>query len=174
MLEKFTSCSLTCDLLSERPIVQYIENSFDISDSIVLHYRRGDYRRESQLRGLLNLNYYKKAIFKIPSIEYKNVVVVTDEPLQKLQDFELLSPNNVRIIDSTMNLYSTEIFNLFLKSKFLIMANSSLSWSAALFRSDKSRVFYPAPWFREIEFFNLQFHPLWRAVNVDKEFDYDD
>jgi hypothetical protein len=172
LLETELGSELEIGVSRSRAWFQQLENELQVSSSAVIHIRRGDYINESQERGLLNLNYYKRALEYIPSNSYARLIVVTDAAKTDISDFQELTPGRISLINSNYSLYSTELFNIFLHAKYLVMANSSLSWSAGLFRKDPKSVFYPSQWFKSGEAFHHHFNPNWKCVPLDADKDY--
>lgn len=163
-LENMIGQDISIDLQSYRKKFIDLMTHLSIADSLIIHIRRGDYRVESQNRGLLGLGYYSTAFGMIPRSEYKNIIVMTDA--ENLEEISFIKDvcSEVCIIGKDFGLLSSEILFLMSRAKFLIMANSSLSWSAALFLANKKQVLYPYRWFRKEENFKLQFNPDWIEV----------
>jgi hypothetical protein len=115
---------------------------------LVVHIRRGDYRKELKF-GLLSKNYYRRAIeIAIQRRAYDEIWFFSDEPLC----YEGLIPNEffgkIRIPEQSGVRDIGELFDLMRLGSGYVIANSSFSWWAAtLSNREGSEVFAPKPWF---------------------------
>lgn len=164
MLETFFGHSLKISLNFSRKYFVDLLDEVTPSDSVVLHIRRGDYIAEKKYRGLLSSRYYLTALEQIPSENYKNLIVVSDaNSLDELNGFTF-PEKRCFFIGPSHSLFSTEIFYLMTQARFLVMGNSSLSWSAALFSNPQAKIMFPPKWFVSEENFNYQFRSDWKPI----------
>lgn len=133
---------------------------------VTMHIRRTDYAQNPDL-GILNGKYYLEALLRMEEMgaDVLNPIIVTDDKNLSLSQFsdpqirgDVLSPE---IFDEN------EAFELMRNSKFLIISNSSFAWWAAYLSKnatlEKSIVFYPFPWFKEIDGIR-SFPEDWRSI----------
>lgn len=115
---------------------------------ISLHVRRGDYLSQSDYYSILDMDYYKKALGKLP----KNlpVLVFSDDPQWISDNFRddrfILKKRTNQFFNSD----KTDFIDLSVMSKgsHFIMANSSYSWWASwLSRNPEKIVVIPNSWF---------------------------
>ena len=133
------------------------------SSSLVIHVRGGDYF-SSPNHIVLSFQYYLNAISIMLSkkSEIENIVLVTDDVLhgKKLIDriCQSYSKMNVSIVCESV----LEDFALLANSDYLIIANSTFSfWAALLGNSKKEIVIYPSNWFKDVEK-----NKNWRETNI--------
>jgi hypothetical protein len=150
---------------------EYVENTFHIIGSeiesylktidisavkipnkyIGIHVRRGDNLFTLKTMGSLSSNYYKSALMKISEENKLPVVVFTDDLKGASDVLETISPN---YIFGPNDLSVWQSLKLMANSDYLITANSTFSWWAAIlgFKSKRiKRVIIPDPWFRDWE-----------------------
>ncbi len=110
-------------------------------DHVVIHARRGDYLKYSEIHRPLTEEYYSAAISTIKANKY---ILISDDPQFWNSDSVSLGNTVERI---TFN--EDEITTLYLMSKShnLIIANSSFSWWGAFLAGPNAQVVAPAKWF---------------------------
>lgn len=126
-------------------------SSFDVENDLVLHFRRGDYIGLSDTFGLLNVDYYERALAKLESLEkFNKVLVFSDDINLAKSSLNNLSYNFEYILDEDK---SHTIDSLFLMSQFkkIIIANSSYSWWAAKLGTKDKVVVAPSKWFKNMD-----------------------
>lgn len=136
------------DKLENDESLQPIKELINTTNSISVHFRRGDYVSDSvtnQFHGTCSINYYQEAIKLIASkIQNPHFFLFTDDP-------EWLT--NQKIIEgfpSTITITSNMHLDMYLMSlcKHNIIANSSFSWWGAwLNLNEEKLVIAPQRWF---------------------------
>jgi hypothetical protein len=118
----------------------------NISNSIAVHIRRGDYVNNSitnSYHGNLNLHYYLSAIERLKrEFAVDDVYFFTDDPTWVSQNFRTKSIN----IISSMGFSDVEEILVFSAAKYKIISNSSFSWWGAWLGQSKN-VIAPQNWF---------------------------
>ena len=126
---------------------------------IVVHVRRGDYKKLVDIYGLLSESYYLKALNNAKATDNSKIWIVSD----CLEDIKLHFKNiqNDFQIYEIDNLKDSEILTLMSSAKCLIMSNSSFSWWAGKLGNDSKTVFYPDPWYPKMEIPIFHKPPKW-------------
>jgi len=106
-------------------------------DTIGVHIRRGDYLNVPTVHGILDLDYYKRAL---DLVDGDNVVICTDDPDWAETHFGG---------DCQISNFESEVDDLYLLSqcKKVILSNSSFSWWGAYLGKEKETVIVPSVWF---------------------------
>lgn len=106
-------------------------------DTVGVHIRRGDYLRIPTVLGILDVDYYKRAI---DQVDAETVVICTDDPEWAETHFggQCQISNFESEIDD---------LNLLSQCKKVILSNSSFSWWGAYLGVEKERVIVPSRWF---------------------------
>lgn len=114
---------------------------------LIVHVRRGDYRKE-QTFGLLSREYYVKAIKMATQFDnYDELWVFSDEPKVAREVVPKGYSKTVRFPEPRIS-DSAETFELMRMGAGFVIANSSYSWWAAtLSKVSGCNVFSPEPWF---------------------------
>jgi len=115
---------------------------------IGIHIRRGDNLYTLKTMGSLSSKYYKKILLKINKTTSLPVVVFTDDVKGASDVLEIVSPDYL-FGPSDLTVWQT--LKLMSNSEYLITANSTFSWWAAIlgFKAHRiKKVFIPDPWFR--------------------------
>ena len=121
----------------------------EVSDSIILHVRRGDYVSAKNTMGLLSGDYYKLLLSKISNGHSKKILVFTDskelinESFIREFEYQILGPDE---------LSAWQTLKLISLGKEIVAANSTLSWWGgylALQRDSGAKCYVPNPWFRD-------------------------
>jgi hypothetical protein len=118
---------------------------------IVISFRRGDYVK---LGFALNLNYYYLAIKKLQVKKYEKIKIITNDGFIPKEFLDYLKKNNFSVVKNKNYFQkknkSLVDFLTLIKSKKLIMSNSSFCWWAAVCRSklglSSKNVIYPKFW----------------------------
>lgn len=122
-----------------------LSNDILTDRATVVHVRAGDYKNTDF--GLLNNDYYRKALAKLRLPSSSHIYVFSDEisEAKKIEAFEAYT--NVHFVDDS-NLNPGEIIMAMAAGANFIIANSSFSWWAAYLRKNKTaQVIAPKPWF---------------------------
>ena len=135
-----------------------IFDSFEESD-LVIQFRRSDYIK---LGWEINIDYYFKALAILNKNKEKKITIVSEDLQFNDLLYEKLESEGYKILPMKVNkffLKSVSGFTTLIKSKNLIMANSSFGWWAASIRSklgyDNNTVILPKFWFPMTK----NFHP---------------
>lgn len=118
---------------------------------IGIHVRRGDNLFTLETMGSLSSNYYKSILLKINKIKSLPVVIFTDDLKGASDVIEIVSPD---FVFGPEDLSVWQSLKLMSNSEYLITANSTFSWWAAIlgFKTNRTKkVFIPDPWFRNWE-----------------------
>jgi hypothetical protein len=117
-------------------------------NSVIVHVRRKDYKETPF--GLLSNNYYLDALTQASDLSNQGrVFAISDEELSDLKEFLKPISNQIEIID-TKEMSSADILSLISSFKFIVGANSTLSWWAASLGGlvENNMVWFPDPWFK--------------------------
>ena len=112
---------------------------FGDDEYIGLHIRRTDYVQKQSYHPLCTLDYYERALKKLPNIQ---VIIVSDDP-KWCENQELFKPDRFLISDSGNNIVDMCILSL---CKYHVIANSSFSWWGA-WLAESEKVIAPKIWF---------------------------
>lgn len=137
---------------------------FPIYD-VVLSFRRGDYVQHGFA---LNLDYYFLSLKKLKVKKYDNIKIVCDDYEFELFFSDLLKQKGYKVSEPIKYKSSRKksIYDFFtlIKSRKLIMSNSTFCWWAAILRDklnfSSSNVTSPKKWFPKVYSSSLNFdHP---------------
>jgi len=150
-------CMLDIDKQLEKSV--NIENMTEITKTIILHFRLGDYKSLQHTHIILPCNYYRNAIQHILDTIQKNEPIKVVYVFQK-NDQEIVEKYYIKRLSSwfpqctwTSIYASTPLSDeqqlLYMSlSKYHVMANSTFSlWSAYLNRHKNPCICYPKYWF---------------------------
>lgn len=128
-----------------------IENIINISNSVAIHVRRGDYLSSTnkQIYVLQDYYYYKKAVDLLCKKLYKPVFFVFSDDIEWCKESFNTFPNLV-FIDSSVNHKSIEDFDMMRQCKHHIISNSTFSWwSSWLSNKDNKIIISPSRWYQD-------------------------
>ena len=130
-----------------------IKNRINDSNSVSLHFRRGDYIENpiiNEFHGVCSIDYYHKAIKTIAEkVENPYFFIFSDDIQWVIQNFKIDFPT-VFIEKKDENMHSD--FQLMSLCKHNIIANSSYSWWAAWLNNNENKiVIAPEKWFANTE-----------------------
>lgn len=132
------------------PTAWFLENSklLDSESYIVLHVRRGDFRKHKDSVGLLSLNYYLQAIEKIDELRTDKLPIwVFSDEIDLAKDLlEGVSGRVVKFVDQPVESSANESLLLMSRAAAIVIANSTFSWWAATLGPEKI-VIAPREWF---------------------------
>jgi hypothetical protein len=128
-----------------------LQNEIKEDEPIVIHVRRGDYKKPNSPVGLLSRTYYKNAI-DIVNSKYKksNFWIFSDEIADSQKLLDGLVPETSSWVNPPRGSDPAESLVLMSLSKAIIIANSSFSWWAAKTGMRKELVIAPNPWFKSL------------------------
>jgi len=143
--------------------------------SISLHFRLGDYKTKTDYHNIMSYEYYESCltmlINKIQNESIHNVLY-----FYELEDYEIVKATidklqtkfiNCKFVSVSNTLEDWQQMILMSCCKYNIIANSSFSWWAAYFNSNKDKiVLYPKTWFGPSYDYNTcdLFPPEWIMV----------
>ena len=127
-------------------------NLSSMKNMTILHIRGGDFVSESETVGVLDHNYYLRALVGLGADErdLSNMLVLTDDLTHARKMLSLLGMPSLRLIDpEQMN--GWEALFVMANSKNLICANSTLSWWGGFIAGKHgAQVIAPSPWNKDI------------------------
>jgi hypothetical protein len=132
--------------INEVPLPSEISD-FKLSQTCIVHIRRGDLIRSVQTMGILDTNYYEEARSQIKNAnsDTKRFIGITDdfEGAKKISD-EL----GIDVLLGPSELSSWQSIALMAKSGSVICANSTFSWWGGILSAQNGgTVVIPNPWF---------------------------
>ena len=117
------------------PCIECIEGN----EYIGLHIRRTDYVQKQNYHPLCTLEYYEKALKKLPDTK---VIIVSDDP-EWCENQSLFESDRFLVSGSKNNIIDMCILSL---CKYHVIANSSFSWWGA-WLAESQKVIAPKVWF---------------------------
>lgn len=135
--------------------------------SVALHVRRGDYLKDPFLGGLVNLDYFEKAISLIKGQIEKPVFYVFSDDMSWCRENLPLSDDKAKFIDWNKGAESYRDMQLMSNCKHAIISNSSFSWWAAWLNQHPGKVIIvPKTWYRSPNTHDTeQMHPrMWMRI----------
>ena len=127
------------DFTFKKDWLEPCKECFGDDEYIGLHIRRTDYVQKQSYHPLCTLDYYERALKKLPNIP---VIIVSDDP-EWCGNQELFKPDRFLISDSGNNIVDMCILSL---CKYHVIANSSFSWWGA-WLAESEKVIAPKIWF---------------------------
>jgi hypothetical protein len=139
-------------LEEQRINTQLTFKTYDLSNTISLHFRRGDYKSLQHSYILLDSTYYDNALKYICKHENVTALVFCEKNdlTEVLSIIDKLKQNNPTIIFKLIDFNITDWHQLLLMSlcKYNIIANSTFSWWGAYFNTNPEKIVcYPDRWF---------------------------
>ena len=134
------------------PEWESISHQFPSLERAVLHFRRGDLVKYSHTMGVLDLDYFARALEAAMHNWGREIrlSILTDDKDAAIQEF----PNLVADIYGPADLSEWQALALMSKAKFVITSNSTFSWWGGLLAlRNGGQVYIPDPWF-------LQWNPI--------------
>lgn len=118
---------------------------------IVVHVRRGDYRKLSETFGLLSTKYYEDAIKllrKREVLESKPIWVFSDEPEEVRREFQATDFFESLHFPDVSLCSAVEVMLLMSKGSASVISNSTFGWWGAILKTEGPTV-APSKWFRD-------------------------
>ncbi len=117
-------------------------------EPIMLHFRRGDYKKVPQFMGLLERDYYLKALAEIKK-RFGNppVWIFSDEPELADRFFRNLD-GNFKIVCPPQGVDPGDSLILMTYGQGHIISNSTFAWWGAYLSPESQIVAAPTPWLR--------------------------
>lgn len=135
----------------------------------VVHIRGGDFILESETLGVLDHNYYLRALDRlgVKDKDFSDILVLTDDLTHAKKILTLMGMPSLRLIDpKQMN--GWEALFVMANSKNLICANSTLSWWGGFIAEKREvRVLAPSPWNKGISIHSSSglLHPAFTRID---------
>lgn len=128
-----------------------IQHRIESSESMSLHFRRGDYVEDSKsnkYHGICSIDYYHQAVRKIAEKVTNPVLFIFSDDIEWVKAHFKSKYPIVFIEQSDQELHSD--FRLMLLCKHNIIANSSYSWWAAWLNENEGKtVIAPRKWYED-------------------------
>lgn len=152
-------------LLRARPSNWYDEHRSQAVKTrpIIVHLRRGDYRRRDVPLGMLDFEYFRKALRVLDSYISSPVWVFSDEPNQA-EELAAQVGKRGRAMVPPGESDAGESFALMSLGGAHIISNSSFSYWAAFLARSSRLVIYPRPWFQHTDSPSSLCPPHWLAA----------
>lgn len=133
---------------------------------IFIHLRLKDYLENSEMFGVLSLDYFQRCLELIDLTEPPMIWVFTDDPNKAS---ELLSEfkYDFNFIEERLPIFlrdQTSVLQLMSRGKVLICSNSTYSVMAGLMSDEECSVFYPSPMFKDSSLAIVNIPQYWHAV----------
>jgi len=145
-----------------------VESRIRECSSVAVHIRRGDYESHSSTFGLLDGRYYASAISALDLDLNKCQFYVFSDDIEAAKI--LMGGLRIRHIvypEERNNLKAGEVLYLLGRANNLIIANSTLSYWAAILAKDDTQVIAPKPFYRNVELGNLHFYrENWHLIDA--------
>ena len=139
---------LTCELRVESPWYKELRRAMELSNPIVMHIRRGDYRKLSTSIGLLSERYYMDALEALgPAESTRPIWIFSDETLSIKEQFLRETGRDFVWVDQKGSRSAAEVLFLMAQARTSIISNSTFSWWSAVLGVNKT-VVAPSKWFR--------------------------
>lgn len=148
-LSNLQQTPLKAELNQESHWVDEVTSQID-SSAVAIHLRRGDYGKLSQSFGLLNYDYYNKALNKLSSLTSVSKIYIFSDDVEMAEQLAFKLGKNTEVVRPPEG--EPDASTLIVMSKFeqIVIANSSFSWWAAQLNL-KKKVVFPDPWFRDFK-----------------------
>jgi hypothetical protein len=145
--------------------IEYYRSLARIEMPLLVHIRLGDYKNEEQF-GIVSTSYYFSAIrAQIEEGKFEKIWVFSDE----ISEYQKYIPEEylgiVRLIPS-VGTRTVSLFEVMRMCQGYVIANSTLSWWAAfLSYNQEAKVYYPDPWFAQLNPPRDLFPTAWFALS---------
>lgn len=160
------------ELLSPSSAYQTQVSLIEAASPIVVHVRRGDYRKLSDNFGLLATEYYEAAITMLRSYEkfkFSPIWVFSDEPEAVEIEFEGSFMNEQLYFPDVSQCSPVEVLLLMSKGSASVISNSTFGWWGAILKNAGPTV-APTKWFRNQDEPLELIPPTWlRCLSVWRE-----
>lgn len=135
--------------------------------STVVHIRRGDYLHHNLTFGLLEEKYYLDSITTLDALSGTGkIYVFSDDITAAKLLMEKIGQNDATFPEEIYPLAACEVLYLMRSADNLVMANSTLSYWAAIFSNEESNVIAPRPFYRSQALSGNNFYkPNWIILN---------
>jgi len=118
---------------------------------VIVHFRRGDYKKVPEAMGLLGKDYYRKALSALPEgLQSSPIWIFSDEP-KIAREFFADFPNEFTFIDPPQDNDPGESLFLMSQGQSHVISNSTFAWWGAVLSETSDFVMAPSPWLRGYE-----------------------
>ena len=118
---------------------------------VIVHFRRGDYKKVPEAMGLLGKYYYRKALNALPDgLRSSPVWIFSDEP-KLAREFFADFTTELLFIDPPKDNDPGESLFLMSQGHGHVISNSTFAWWGAALSETSSFVMAPSPWLRGYE-----------------------
>lgn len=135
----------------------------------VLHIRGGDFISESETVGVLDHNYYLRALVRlgVKESDFSNILVLTDDLAHAKKILFLMGMPSLRLVDPAQ-MSGWEALFVMANSQNLICANSTLSWWGGFIAGKHgAQVIAPSPWNKDTNIHSSSglLHPMFTQLD---------
>ena len=144
-----------------------LKSKFQSEKPIVMHLRRGDYKKLQNTFGLLSASYYLNcALQSVKDHGLREVQIFGDEPSANKSLAEHLSREGfgVTVVDPMKQLTVLESLILMSYAGINIIGNSTFGWWSARFNQYPLDIYSPAKWFKAIDDPEKLKPPSWKSI----------
>lgn len=144
-------------------------NLSSMKNMTILHIRGGDFVSESETVGVLDHNYYLRALVGLGADErdLSNMLVLTDDLTHAKKILSLIGMPSLRLIDPAQ-MSGWEALFVMANSQNLICANSTLSWWGGFIAGKHgAQVIAPSPWNKDTNIHSSSglLHPMFTQLD---------
>lgn len=132
-------------------------------NSVAIHIRRGDYLKEKYYKGICDIEYYKKAITYLNSIDDSFHYYIFSNDIQWCKENIASMLVNYTFVDCHKGADSYKDMLLMSLCEHMILANSSFSWWAAYLNKNEGKIIAPLKWTNNPKTYQRQL-PDWVLV----------
>lgn len=137
-----------CELKAQSSWYKEMRRRMERADPIVMHIRRGDYRKLSTSFGLLGDRYYVKALDTLGDRELARPIwIFSDEAMPMNEQFLLVEGREFVWVNQKGAQSAAEVLFLMAQARTSIISNSTFAWWSALLGEEKT-VVAPTKWFK--------------------------
>ena len=128
-------------------LTQHLEMAAD-HKPLIVHFRRGDYRKVPEAMGLLDRDYYRKALNTLPGeLRGSPIWIFSDEP-RLASEFFANFKEEILVIKPPQDSDPGESLFLMAQGHGHIISNSTFAWWGAVLSKNSGLVMAPSPWLR--------------------------
>jgi Glycosyl transferase family 11 len=142
-----------------------IERQIKSKKFTAIHIRRGDYLSHSKTYGLLNSDYYKRAMENLRSRNHLHQLYVFSDSIELARELLFdLAPLDTVWVKPPSESNPVESLLLMSKAASVIIANSTFSWWGAALNKNEPFVIAPKKWFRSMNDPAGLYPPDWHLI----------
>lgn len=115
---------------------------------VIVHFRRGDYKKVPEAMGLLGKDYYRHALNALPEeLQGSPIWIFSDEP-KLAREFFADFIGELQFIDPPRDIDPGESLFLMSQGHGHAISNSTFAWWGAILSETSNVVMAPSPWLR--------------------------